>query len=105
VFKTISRMKRRKVIKNLALGAGGIATLTQACTPSQEVAKAPLPEMKIIEKEKPTIYKGNINHSVCRWCYGSIPMEAFIDGVKEMGGIKSIELTTAEEWPLLQKNP
>ncbi len=97
-------MKRRKVIKNLALGAGGMATLTQACSPSKEASKEPVPEMKIIEKEKPTIYKGNINHSVCRWCYGSIPMEAFIEGVKEMGGIQSIELTTAEEWPLLQKN-
>ena len=97
-------MKRRNLIKNIALGAGGMSVLGQACTPAKDIAKTPVSDIKIIEKEKPTMYKGNINHSVCRWCYSKIPMEAFIEGVKEMGGIKSIELTTAEEWPLLQKN-
>jgi len=97
-------MKRRKVLRNLALGASGVVVGSQACTTQVEAVKEKVSDIKIVEKEKPTQYKGNVNHSVCRWCYNSIPMEQFIEGVKEMGGIKSIELTTPEEWPLLQKN-
>ena len=98
-------MKRRNVLKNLALGTGGvIAVGSQACTPTKELVSKAEDSIKIVEKAKPPTYKGNINHSVCRWCYGKIPMEAFIEGVNEIGGIKSIELTTVEEWPLLQKN-
>jgi len=47
--------------------------------------------------------KGNINHSVCRWCFNSIPLDEFAKNVKEIG-IKSIELTTPEEWKILQKH-
>ncbi|TAF75631.1 MAG: hydroxypyruvate isomerase [Bacteroidetes bacterium] len=46
--------------------------------------------------------KGNINHSVCRWCYGEIPFEQLCKAAKEIG-IKSIELTGPEEWPILKK--
>ncbi len=46
--------------------------------------------------------KGNINHSVCRWCFNSIPLDEFSENVKDIG-IKSIELTTPEEWKTLQK--
>lgn len=46
--------------------------------------------------------KGNINHSVCRWCYGEIPFEQLCKAAKDIG-IKSIELTGPEEWPILKK--
>ena len=46
--------------------------------------------------------KGKINHSVCRWCYGSIPLEDLCIASKEMG-ITSIELVGPEEWPMLKK--
>ena len=101
-------MKRRKLIQKLAVGGSGLVALgTSACTPTKEVVeelKKPMSTIKLEEKEKPTAYKGNVNHSVCRWCYSNIPFEAFIEGVKGIGGLKSIELTTAEEWPLLIKN-
>ncbi len=41
--------------------------------------------------------KGNINHSVCRWCYGQIPLETFCAAAAEMG-IKSIDLLDPHEW-------
>jgi len=47
--------------------------------------------------------KGNINHSVCRWCYNSIPLEQLCEGVKDIG-IKSIEITTPKEWEILQNH-
>ena len=48
------------------------------------------------------ILKGNINHSVCRWCYGQIPLEEFCEKVKDLE-VPSIELTRPDEWPLLEK--
>ena len=46
--------------------------------------------------------KGNINHSVCRWCYGKIPLDELCKAAKAMG-IQSIELVGPEEWPVLKK--
>lgn len=46
--------------------------------------------------------KGNINHAVCRWCYGSIPMEDFCKATSEMG-IKAIDLVGPEDWAMLKK--
>lgn len=46
--------------------------------------------------------KGNIRHSVCRWCYPSIPFEELCQAVKDIG-MESIELTGPDEWPILKK--
>ena len=46
--------------------------------------------------------KGNINHSVCKWCYSQISLEDFSAGVKPMG-ITGIDLIGPEEWPILKK--
>ena len=51
----------------------------------------------------PPDLKNNINHSVCKWCFQNIPLEEFAVTAKEMG-IKSIELLTAEEWPVVIKH-
>jgi hydroxypyruvate isomerase len=47
--------------------------------------------------------KGNINHSVCRWCYGGIPLEELCAGAKKMG-IVAIDLVGPKDWPVLQKH-
>ncbi len=47
--------------------------------------------------------KGRINHSVCRWPYGSISLENLCIAAKEIG-IKSIELVGPDEWPILKKH-
>ncbi len=44
-----------------------------------------------------------INHSVCKWCYGSIPLEEFCVAGKEMG-LKSVELLMPGDFPILQKH-
>jgi hydroxypyruvate isomerase len=46
---------------------------------------------------------GRINHSVCKWCYGSIPLEDLCVAGKTMG-LKSIELLTPGDFPTLQKH-
>ena len=47
--------------------------------------------------------KGNINHSVCKWCYDEILLEEFAVNVKSMG-ITGIDLIGPKEWPILKKH-
>ena len=49
-----------------------------------------------------TKLKGNLKHSVSRWCYQSIPLEELCQACKDMG-IMSVELTGPDEWPILNK--
>ena len=51
----------------------------------------------------PPKLKGNIKHSVCRWCYDKVPFEELCKAAKEIG-IQSIELTGPEEWPSLKNH-
>lgn len=44
-----------------------------------------------------------INHSVCKWCYNSIPLEDLCVAGKEFG-LKSIELLAPTDLPTLQKH-
>ena len=44
-----------------------------------------------------------INHSVCRWCYGSILLEDLCLAAKDIG-ISSIELVMPEDMPVLEKH-
>lgn len=82
-------MKRRTFITNSALASTGILTL--------QTTNA----MKSPEKEKSKL-KNNIHHSVCYWCYGSIPLEDFLKSLNELG-ITAIDLIGPKDWPLLKK--
>jgi hydroxypyruvate isomerase len=46
--------------------------------------------------------KGVVNHSVCRWCYDSIPLDDLCKAAKSIG-LTSIELVGPAEWPTLKK--
>ena len=75
-------MTRKEAIKVLAAGtAAGISGIRHThATDSASMA-----------------LKGNINHSVCRWCYNKIPLEELCDKAKDMG-LKSVELLWPKEW-------
>src|SRR5215469_15908142 len=47
--------------------------------------------------EDETKVKGNIKQSVCRWCYGRIPIEKLAPAVKKIG-YQSIELLLPAEY-------
>jgi hydroxypyruvate isomerase len=51
----------------------------------------------------PVPLKGNIKHSVCKWCYGSIPLEEFAIAIKKMG-MNAIDLISIEQFPILKKH-
>lgn len=46
--------------------------------------------------------RGRINHSVCKWCYGKIPLEEFCRSAKEIG-LSSVELLQSADFPTLRK--
>lgn len=80
-------MNRKQALKTIVASAASAVALPQ-------LAKG----MDVLSAE----LKNNINHSVCQWCYGSIPLEEFAKSAKDMG-IKSIELLGPSQWPLIQK--
>ena len=55
------------------------------------------------EATKAAGLKGNINHSVCKWCYKKISLEDLCVAGKEMG-LQSIELLLPPDFPTLQKH-
>jgi len=83
---------RRILIKNMIAGSAVLATGSQLL--SSYTPKSNLDQLQKL--------KGNINHSVCRWCYDSIPFEEFCQDVKKLG-IPAIDLVAPKDWPLLQK--
>ena len=76
------------------------ALKTIAATAASAVA---LPEIAKAMNSLPADLKNNINHSVCQWCYGSIPLEDLAKAAKEIG-LKSIELLGPDQWALVQKH-
>lgn len=80
-------MKRKEALKIMAGGTFGLGIY-----PLAEANSKRLKELKL---------KGNINHSVCKWCYGDIPLKEFAVACKEMG-IAAIDLLGADDWKTVQ---
>lgn len=88
-----SNQNRRSAIKNIVTGTAAITTAGM------------LSSFKSEEKEMnvDTALKGNINHAVCRWCYGDMSVEQLCIAAKEIG-IKGIDLVGPADWPTLKKH-
>jgi hydroxypyruvate isomerase len=46
--------------------------------------------------------KGRINHSVCKWCYGKVPLEEFCHSARDIG-LQSVELLEVKDFSTLKK--
>lgn len=79
---------RRLAIKNIIAGSAALA------------AGAALPVFAA--RKKKHMLKGNIQHSVCRWCFNDIPLEQLCAFGKEIG-LKGIDLVGPKDWGTLQK--
>jgi hydroxypyruvate isomerase len=84
---------RRLAIKNIVAGTAAFGTAGMLSSFDASAA----------EDKKSLHLKGNINHSVCRWCYGDIPLEDLCIGVKKIG-FSAIDLVGPKDWPVLQKH-
>ena len=85
-------MKRREAIKKGTISAGFMSLI-----PASSLVE------NVTNNQQHMNLKGNINHSVCRWCYNSLPLEELSLGVKELG-MKSIELLSPDEWDTVKKH-
>jgi len=83
-------INRREMLKQLAAGSLGIGTLLSM--PSYGNAN---------NSTDPLELKGNINHSVCRWTYGSLSLEELCVTIKEIG-FSAIDLIGPDEWKVLK---
>lgn len=81
---------RRKAIKNILAGSAALAA-----------GSSVLSSFAAAEK-KTTMLKGNINHSVCRWCFSSIPLDELCVAANDIG-LKGIDLVPPKDWPTLKK--
>lgn len=52
--------------------------------------------------DEPAKPKGNIKQSVCRWCYGKIPLDKLAEEAAKMG-YKSIELLGPDEYKVVKQ--
>ncbi len=81
---------RRTAIKNIVAGTAALSTAGMLSSGSA------------CAETKPAMLKGNINHSACRWCYGSIPLDELCAAAKNIGLI-GIDLVGPKDWPTLQE--
>lgn len=87
-----NKQSRRTAIKNIVTGSvavGASGVLTAFSKPAE------IPNKNIA-------LKGNINHSVCPWCYKGITLEELCIEAKKIG-IKGIDLLGPKEWPTVKK--
>lgn len=85
----VKKISRKTAIKNLGAGAAALALTPHTFATSLKNAKPLKPD-------------GKMNHSVCKWCYSNIPLEALCEAAQEIG-IKSIELLGPSQWPVVAK--
>ncbi len=79
------------MIKNILAGTAALAV------PGSLLANTP----KMGKKSKGL--KGNINHSVCRWCFSQLSLEELCVAVKKIG-FSAIDLVGPKDWPILKKH-
>lgn len=79
-------MTRKDALRTLSLGTAALAAGACKASPDQDKEDPPQKDLK-----------GNINHSVCRWCYNEIPLEELCNSAKDMG-LKAIDLLNPDEW-------
>ena len=89
-----STVNRRKLIKQVLTGSAALAT--GVVIPSNILAA-------VKNQTSPTPLKGNINHTACRWCYGSIPIDSLAKSFKEIGMI-GMDLVGPADWKVLKDN-
>ena len=84
------KSNRREALKKIATGALAAGTVSGL---SASVSHESVENFKM---------KGNINHSVCAWCYNFISIEELCKVVKKIG-FSAIDLVGPKDWPTLQK--
>ena len=86
----MNKPTRRQAIKNIIAGTAAVS------------ASGLLSSFSRLPESDPSSLKGNVNHSVCRWCFNDLPVETLCREAKRIG-LKAIDLVGPKDWPTLQK--
>lgn len=90
----MTSQSRRSMLRKIALGTS-VALAAPAVSAAERLAAKPSSKTKGL--------KGNINHSVCQWSYGYMPLDQLCKLVKEIG-FSAIDLIGPKDWPVLQQH-
>ena len=90
--------RRRSLMKAMALTGAGV--LAPSAFNSAHAANAAANTTE--HGMKQSSLKGNINHSVSRWTYGDLSIEALCKTVKQLN-FAAIDLVGPEDWPVLKQ--
>lgn len=88
----MSSISRKEMISQLTAGTLGASVATF------------LPGLKNMSplNSNPLDLKGNINHSMCRWTFGNLPLDELCSTVKAIG-FSAIDLIGPGEWSVLKE--
>ena len=87
----------RRITRRGAMAAAGVAAAAAVLKPSASALAAD--DLKV---EKAAT-KGNINHSVCLWCYRGFSVEQMAPVAQKLG-LKAIDLLTPKQWGPLKEH-
>jgi hydroxypyruvate isomerase len=90
----MEKTNRREALKKMATGTVALGATSILSATGIEGSEN--------ENSKPLKFKGNINHSVCQWTFGFLPVEELCKVVKKIG-FSAIDLMGPKDWPTLQK--
>ena len=93
-------MKRRTFIQNTAALTTGTILTSAGCATTATTSMDTTPTAPTTLT--PSLRKGNIRHSVSRWCFGKYPLEEFLPMLKDIG-IPAIDLVGPDDWDTLKK--
>jgi len=86
------KQNRRSAIRNILTGTATLAAGSSVASfTTQKMGSSAL------------ALKGNINHSVCRWCYNNLSLDELCLQAKKIG-IKGIDLIGPKDWAILKKH-
>ena len=92
-----SPLNRRTLLKQVVSGSAAMAA--GLVLPDQ--VKAQVENRSTLPTDSVNL-KGNINHSVCRWCYSDMSLEDLCKEVKRIG-FNAIDLLKPSEWDTVKK--
>jgi hydroxypyruvate isomerase len=81
--------RQTPITRRSALKAAGAIALASSAVPA-------------VHSEVPAKANGNLKQSVCRWCYGRIPLEKLVAEVKKLGYV-SVELLLPKEHAVVKQ--
>ncbi|SJZ61283.1 hydroxypyruvate isomerase family protein [Sediminibacterium ginsengisoli] len=84
-----TRHSRRQILRNLFTGSAAIAV-----APLRSFAAGVPVESAL---------KGNVRHSVCRWCFNDLPIDQLCKTANEIG-LAGIDLVGPKDWPVLKQH-